>query len=40
MDYIYGVVVDLRTNSDHFPGQHGQTDFYSRDGVCLLRSTS
>jgi len=40
MDYIYVVFVDLSTNSDHFPRQHEETDFYNRDDVCSLRSTS
>jgi len=31
--------VNLRTNSDYFPTQHKLTDFYNRDGVCLLRGT-
>jgi len=29
---------DLRTNSDYSPIRHLQTGFYSRGGVCLLRS--
>ena len=36
---IYVFRVDLRTNSDYFPIQHWLTDFYNRDGVCLLRGT-
>jgi hypothetical protein len=36
---IYVFCVDLRTNSDYFPIQHWLTDFYNRDGVCLLRGT-
>ena len=37
---IYVLCVDLRTNSDYFPTQHKLTDFYNRDGLCLLRGTS
>jgi len=36
---IYVFCVDLRTNSDFFPIQHGLISFYGRDGVCLLRGT-
>ena len=36
---IYVFCADLRTKSDYFPIQQKLTDFYNRDGVCLLRGT-
>jgi hypothetical protein len=37
---VYVFCVDFGTNSDYFLIQHELTNFYNRDGDCLLRGTN